>query len=1573
MKNILTLLLLSLSFCLWGQKTTTITNVDVNSAIQEVCPTHEVRINYSGYSEHPDFFFLSVKGGRQRLVKSVPTTDTIYWSHVQAWQTATYLSPPSGGYTTDSLIAQPTRQGAAGNYSGTITFSAPLDITSGTIVLYAVDSNYTVAPIPLDTIVLLATNPDVNMSPIPTTMCTTEDVEIFVTPAPSSSLGAGSISISNTFALTGYPPNDYIITNNNPNNPLDYTFVPNGLNGATSIVAAQDLSTTYTLRYDYRPRMQTTAANCPSKNRSQITTIYNNNIDGATFAAVTNREDSAVLQLQSVSPTSFENLIVNNNLPDTIYGTYVIDGEFFLASQSDTGSFPITYEVENGPCLAQATANLLVRDVPGRVMPYSYCSLDTAFTFGRDNDNFPWNPLYTGREKSTLRRKYLMDVDVQPAFCLTVLNSNLGQERYQIDPAAAPAGTDTIWVRIEYQEETRAYGGSGNGHYNNNNGTQDLSDYPILDTVTTLVYYEAIELFAPQEPVIDTSLQANYCNDVPIVGLNSTPAGGVHDLITLTGPNTGTVRQAGNNFSPSSLHQGEVSDIRYRLIYESGIGNCIAYDTAEFTIVAPISLAFIGRNSANQGNGNNTYCYNDPSNQLLTAPAPTIYDHPDSLQPGEGSFTGQGISGFGPIFNPQAATPGTFNIRYTYVNQYGCKSFVDSTFTVDPGPNPILSSDQLGDTYCANDTLGILTGSPAGGIFFGPTIQNPQDSAFQPNIIYAPPTPNTAGTVDFEYRYTDPNTGCSDTTYLTVTINPLPQPSLTVSDYFFCESDQPVSLNGQPAGGVFYYYNTTDTLHDATYYPNPNYPTLLSSTRVDTVVYELEELGCVNRTEAVLTTYPNPVFSFSTVDGGGDTTTHVCLGQDTLFFFPYLTAGNVLNYDGPGVLNNTDFLLPQVAGVGAHNIRAIYEDSTNFPAVCRDTAYAEFYVHSQPNVNFSSIDGCGTQDALLFPDNAQLGLTGTIPGTTTLYDSISQVTWDFGDGTIRSGTFDLADNTIDTVHYVYPQEGVYTASLFVENNSYCSDSAELRILVLPAIQPTDSVPYFQDFEADAGGWIEEAESANTSSNLWEWGTSNANVIASGHGNTWITGLNRAYTSGGEDGWVYSPCIDMTALERPMISLDLYYETDPGNDGAVIEYFDQDANKWLPLGEQGRGIEWYNYNVVAGRPGLQSLAPRGWSGDSDGWQDARYKLDDLMHYTNLRLRIAFGAIGVVQGLDGVAFDNIWIGNRSRNVLLEHFSNSGLNNFDYANQHVYNLMYRTPVIYDAVMLQYQTSFPNTNDRFNLFNIDDPSARVIKYGISQAGKALIDGRRFSATSNSQDLQMVDFEEDMLRSPKFDISIDTFVSYAGNTLEVAVTFTALEDLPLGDYDLHIAVLEDSLTYFSGEYTHSVMRKMLPAADGSRYSRAFAVGDQEHIRYTWNYPNDFDFNEASVVAFIQEETATSKEVFQATSSRDITIYLDSLGTSTFEAAQAAAAPFQNLKLYPNPSSEFFNLQLAELPQQAHSWRVTDLQGRIFEEGSWEPGQESLQLWARDWPAGVYIFAIQGQGFQVQRKMVLVR
>ena len=45
-------------------------------------------------------------------------------------------------------------------------------------------------------------------------------------------------------------------------------------------------------------------------------------------------------------------------------------------------------------------------------------------------------------------------------------------------------------------------------------------------------------------------------------------------------------------------------------------------------------------------------------------------------------------------------------------------------------------------------------------------------------------------------------------------------------------------------------------------------------------------------------------------------------------------------------------------------------------------------------------------------------------------------------------------------------------------------------------------------------------------------------------------------------WVYGPCFDLTTLQRPMISIDMFNDTDEGNDGVVIEYQDQQG-EWQP--------------------------------------------------------------------------------------------------------------------------------------------------------------------------------------------------------------------------------------------------------------------------------------------------------------------------------------------------------------------------------------------------------------------------
>ena len=127
----------------------------------------------------------------------------------------------------------------------------------------------------------------------------------------------------------------------------------------------------------------------------------------------------------------------------------------------------------------------------------------------------------------------------------------------------------------------------------------------------------------------------------------------------------------------------------------------------------------------------------------------------------------------------------------------------------------------------------------------------------------------------------------------------------------------------------------------------------------------------------------------------------------------------------------------------------------------------------------------------------------------------------------------------------------------------------------------------------------------------------------------------------------------------MISLKYWVDAQAGFDGAVVQYSTDGGGVWQQVGDaEGGGINWYNSRNLSGKPGGQSNFA--WSDSVSSWQDGRYNLDAIPDALRDRviLRIAFGSnddnpSGRV--LNGFAFDDIFIGEKSRNVLVEHFTN------------------------------------------------------------------------------------------------------------------------------------------------------------------------------------------------------------------------------------------------------------------------------------------------------------------------------
>jgi PKD repeat protein len=240
--------------------------------------------------------------------------------------------------------------------------------------------------------------------------------------------------------------------------------------------------------------------------------------------------------------------------------------------------------------------------------------------------------------------------------------------------------------------------------------------------------------------------------------------------------------------------------------------------------------------------------------------------------------------------------------------------------------------------------------------------------------------------------------------------------------------------------------------------------------------------------------------------------------------------------------------------------------------------------------------------------------------------------WNYGDGIIDTVTTFPNQILVPDRTHIYTTTGVYFPTLTLVNRGTCDTSFTKRIVVSPKVVVNDTTPYYQDFQASPGDWFQDNElvfSTNGVDSLWEWGLAAGQRITTLQESNlvWVTDLDSSYRSG-EKGWVLSPCFDIGTLRRPMVALDIWRDTREGVDGVIMQYFDKPSQSWMNLGVRDKGINWYNPSYVIASPGDQVGAPVGWSGISNSWEDARYRLDvaggDLRGQRNLRFRLAFAS-------------------------------------------------------------------------------------------------------------------------------------------------------------------------------------------------------------------------------------------------------------------------------------------------------------------------------------------------------------
>lgn len=528
----------------------------------------------------------------------------------------------------------------------------------------------------------------------------------------------------------------------------------------------------------------------------------------------------------------------------------------------------------------------------------------------------------------------------------------------------------------------------------------------------------------------------------------------------------------------------------------------------------------------------------------------------------------------------------------------------------------------------------------------------------------------------------------------------------------------------------------------------------------------------------------------------------------------------------------------------------------------------------------------------------------------------------------------------------FDEFGIYRIEYVVGSEKGCFDTIAKDLVLKPTINVFES-PYTENFSSDMGNWIAFSENQG-GVNSWKFGEpleepySGAGAGAS----LWYTDILELVE---EQSYVISPCFDFSGSERPMIKMDIWRELSVV-DGAVLQYTLDNGENWFEVGALEDGINWFNGYDITGIPGGQGL---GWTDKNDvNLVEARHKLDILNNEPMVRFRIAYGSPDgygqIVRA--GFAFDNIWIGERTKKVLIEHFTNAG----DTFCRSTINEEFNSLINVnneDIVDIQYHMGYPSA-DTFYYLNPGPSDAREYYYSLPDIPYGIIDGGRdgshkYFLNYCEEEFEQIDLTLAALADNKFDL--DVFTSAAGNLLIIEVGVKALEDMEEKSLTLQVAVVERIIKDVVGENGErrfeSVLRDMVPNAQGTSYARSWTSGDNLYERFEWQYQDVFDAEELRVVVFIQDDN--TKEIFQAefdnpySYSKTEEGAVDEIGNKTM--------------IYPNPAYDRLSVRFKEPLRNTAMLQLLDNTGRTIAMKQLQGGELFTDLSLDGMDSGLYI------------------
>ncbi len=584
-------------------------------------------------------------------------------------------------------------------------------------------------------------------------------------------------------------------------------------------------------------------------------------------------------------------------------------------------------------------------------------------------------------------------------------------------------------------------------------------------------------------------------------------------------------------------------------------------------------------------------------------------------------------------------------------------------------------------------------------------------------------------------------------------------------------------------------------------------------------------------------------------------------------------------------------------------------------------------------------------------------------------DKINSWSWFYGD---KKSTVNKRDSiTFNTYEYYKPKP--YSITHIAQSGWGCTDTIKKEIPIFPIID-LSSLPYKQNFNTnDSTGFYQSGTYTIGGNSSWSYQAPKGTILKD-NSPAWVTenGKPSASYNPSEFSWIESPAFNLHQLSAPMLSIDTWCLTENQLDGACLQWAYADTSfgneNWQTLGLKEEGVNWYNSNIVVSMLSLverNGLFNHGWTGSTGTtWLPSKFNLDILKSIVKnkaIRFRILFvsNADNAPGKYEGFAFDNFFIGERNRKVLVEEFCDYKNIETEFSNPSLKNNK-------QLIRIQYHSRFMNHDDEINNENSGEIEARTLLYGYSILPRATVDGiyidnnNPFLGNSGENNLTIRQLE-----IAPFNISID-HATILDTKLTLNVTLSKTSSLQnSGPYVLQVAVLEDSV-YANKMPFSNVFRKFLPNAAGQHITLDnWTLGEPKIYErlFTPFVPltprKDDNDTSLIIVAFIQDEK--TNEIYQ------VETYIIKYGAVKKllpKALPKRIGSFSDFSLFPNPNQGIIMIRINNNPsKELFRYKIIDTFGNIVGSGEIENDTLEISIQALYLPLGLYQFQLIGSDF----------